>query len=218
MSSFTASVHRSVHSKVLFFCKSSVSGFAMWENPGINAHWYPSTPSVLWTSLTDFKFVGHSRSPDIFDGSGCTVPSSNRIPRYSMRCFSNLHFFGLRNSEFSLIMDRTVLTTSLWYVRSSLVAMRISSMYPWTSSPYRALLGQSSLFIILWKVAGAFLRPKFITIGSYCPKGVLNAPFGWSPSQIQIWWDPHRISNFVNKVFPWSFLINGAMSDSSDVS
>src|SRR6266566_5653468 len=174
MSSFTASVHRSVHSKVLFFCRSSVSGFAIWENPGINACWYPRTPSVLQTSLTDFKFVGHLRSPDILDGSGCTVPFSSRIPRYSTQCFSNSHFSGLRNNEFSFIIDRTILTTSLWYARLFLVAMRMSSMYPWTSSPYQALIGRSSLFIILWKVAGVFLRPKFITIGLYCPKGVLK--------------------------------------------
>src|SRR6266576_2179112 len=186
ISSFTASVHRSVHSKVLFFCKSSVSGLAMWENPGMNARWYPRTPRVLRTSLTDFKVVGHSQSPDIFDGSGCTVPFSSKIPRYSTQCFSNLHFSSLRNNEFSSIMDSTVLTTFLWYVRSFLVAMRMSSIYPWTSSLYWALIGQSSLFIILWKVAGAFLRPKFITIGSYCPNGVLNAPFGWSPSRIQM--------------------------------
>src|SRR6266567_5596908 len=184
----------------------------------MNARWYLRTPSVLQTSLTDFKVVGHSRSPDIFDGSNCTVPSSNRIPRYSMRCFSNLHFSSLRNSEFSFITDRTVLTTSLWYVRSSLMAMRISSMYPWTSSPYHALIGRSSLFIILWKVAGAFLRPKFITIGSYCPNGVLNAPLNWSPSRIRMLWYPHQMSNLVNKVFPWSFSINGAMSGSGDVS
>src|SRR6266567_3494617 len=184
----------------------------------MNARWYLRTPSVLQTSLTNFKVVGHSQSPDIFDGSSCTVPSSNRIPRYSTQCFSNLHFSGLRNSEFSFIMDRTVLTTFLWYVRSSLVAMRILSMYPWTSSPNHALISRSSLFIILWKVAGAFLKPKFITIGSYCPKGVLNTPFGWSPSRIQILWYPHQISNFVNRVFPWSFSISGVMSGSDNVS
>src|SRR6266700_5275509 len=147
----------------------------MWENPGMNARWYPRTPSVLRTSLTDFRVVGHSRSPDIFDGSGCTVPFSSRIPKYSTQHFSNSHFSGLRNNEFSFIMDRTALTTSLWYVRSSLVAMRMLSMYPWMSSPYWALIGRSNLFIILWKVAGAFLRPNFFTIGSCCPYGVFNA-------------------------------------------
>src|SRR6266576_2421521 len=184
----------------------------------MNAHWYPRTPSVLQTSLTDFKVVGHSQSPDIFDGSGCTVPSSSRIPRYSTRCLSNSHFSGLRNNEFSFIMDSTAFTTSLWCVRSSLVAMRISSMYPWTSSPYWALIGRSSLFIILWKVAGVFLRPKFITIGSYCPNGVLNAPLCWSPSFIWMLWYPHLISNLVNRVFPWSVSINGAISGNGDVS
>ncbi len=190
----------------------------MWENPGMNARWYPRTPRVLRTSLTDFKVVGHSRSPDIFDGSSCTVPFSSRIPRYSTRCFSNSHFSGLRNNEFSFIMDSMALTTSLWYAGSSLVAIRMSSMYPWTSSPYRALIGRSSLFIILWKVAGAFLRPKFITIGSYCPNDVLNAPLNWLPSRIRILWYPHRMSNLVNKVFPWSFSINGAISGNGDVS
>src|SRR6266566_10006616 len=82
--------------------------------------------------------------------------------------------------------------------------MRMSSIYPWTSSLYCALIGQSSLFIILWKVAGAFLRPKFITMGSYCPNGVLNAPLCWSPSFIRMLWYPHLMLNLVNRVFPWS--------------
>src|SRR6266576_6027325 len=181
------------------------------------AHWYLRTPSVLRTSLTDFKVVGHSWSPNIFDGSSCTVLFSNRIPRYSTRCFSNSHFSGLRNNEFSFIVDSTALTTVLWYARSSLVAIRMSSMYPWTSSPYLALIGRSSLFIILWKVAGAFLRPKFITIGSYCPNEVLNTPLNWLPSRIQMLWYPHWISNLVNRVFPWSFSISGAISGSGDI-
>src|SRR6266566_7192681 len=184
----------------------------------MNAHWYPRTPNVLRTSLTNFSIVGHSWSPATFDGSGCTVPFSNRIPRYLTQCFSNLHFSGLRNSDSSFIACRTFLTTSLWYVRLSLVAIRMSSMYPWTSSPYRALIGRSSLFIILWKVAGAFLRLKFITIGSYCPSDVLNTPLNWSPSRIRMLWYPHQISNLVNRVFPWSFSISGAISGSGDVS
>ena len=83
---------------------------------------------MLRTSLTDFSIVSQSQSPVTFDGSGYTVPLSSRIPRYSMQCFSNLHFSGLRKSECSFIMLSTTLTTSLWYSRSSVVAIRILSM------------------------------------------------------------------------------------------
>ena len=40
---------------------------------------------------------------------------------------------------------------------------------------------RNTLTIARTKVAGAFRSPKFITIGSYCPSGVVNAAFSWSP-------------------------------------
>ena len=38
------------------------------------------------------------------------------------------------------------------------------------------------VFIIIWKVAGEFVRPKNIMVGSNSPSGVRNAAFYLSPS------------------------------------
>jgi len=38
--------------------------------------------------------------------------------------------------------------------------------------------------IIVWKVAGEFVNPKYITVGSYVPMSIVNAAFHLSPSLI----------------------------------
>ncbi len=60
----------------------------------------------------------------------------------------------------------------------------MSSIYteshPWATSV------RKMVFIIIWKVAGEFVRPKNITVGSNSPSGVRNAAFHLSPSLILI--------------------------------
>jgi len=51
-----------------------------------------------------------------------------------------------------------------------------------------------------WNVAGEFVNPKNITIGSKDPSGVVNAAFYSSPSLILILLYPHLKSIFV-KIF-----------------
>ena len=48
--------------------------------------------------------------------------------------------------------------------------------------------------IIVWKVVGELVSPKYMTIGSQTPKQVLKAAFHWSPSRIRILLYPHRMS------------------------
>ena len=48
---------------------------------------------------------------------------------------------------------------------------------------------------MVWKVAGEFLSPKNITVGSNNPSGVRNTPFHLSPSLILMLLYPHQISN-----------------------
>src|SRR5258708_19581300 len=58
------------------------------------------------------------------------------------------------------------------------------------------------VFIIIWKVAGEFVRPKNIIVGSKSPSGVRNAAFHSSPGFMRMLLYPHRISNLVNNVHP----------------
>ena len=47
--------------------------------------------------------------------------------------------------------------------------------------------------IIVWKVAGELVSPKYMTMGSQMPKQVLNAAFHWSPLWIQMLLYPHQM-------------------------
>jgi len=62
--------------------------------------------------------------------------------------------------------------------------MRISSIYT-AISPF-VIRSAKTEFIRAWKVAGLFVIPKYITLGSKSPLFVDIAPFHSSPSQIQI--------------------------------
>ena len=60
------------------------------------------------------------------------------------------------------------------------------------------------VFIIIWKVAGEFVNPKNMTVGSNSPSGVRKAAFHSSPGLMRILLYPHRMSNLVNSVHPAS--------------
>src|SRR6266478_1516482 len=91
--------------------------------------------------------------------------------------------------------------------------MAISSIYtdshPWVTSV------RKMVFIIIWKVAGEFVSPKNITVGSNSPSGVRNVAFHSSPSLIRMLLYPHLTSTFVNSVHPrnrsMTWGINGDM-------
>src|SRR6266550_7958033 len=76
--------------------------------------------------------------------------------------------------------------------------MAISSMY--TDNHPFATSVRKIVFIIIWNIAGEFVRPKNITVGSNSPSGVRNAPFHSLPSLMRMLLYPHRTSNFVNRV------------------
>jgi len=52
-------------------------------------------------------------------------------------------------------------------------------------------------FIILWKVAGALEKPKYITVASKRPHLIINAVFYLSPSLMQILLYPYLKSILV---------------------
>ena len=53
-------------------------------------------------------------------------------------------------------------------------------------------------FIIRWNVAGAFVIPKNMTVGSYSPRSVMKANFSSSPSLMRTLLYPHLKSRAVN--------------------
>src|SRR6266436_4280905 len=83
---------------------------------------------------------------------------------------------------------------------SCFVCTTMLSMY--TDSQPCATLVQKMVFIIIWKVAGEFVRLKNMTVGSNSPSGVRKAAFHLSPSLIQMLLYPHWMSTFVKRVHP----------------
>jgi hypothetical protein len=57
------------------------------------------------------------------------------------------------------------------------LSMNIENHPSWTSH-------QNIVFIIIWKVAGKFVNPKNMTVGSKSPLGVKKAAFHSSPGLI----------------------------------
>ena len=57
---------------------------------------------------------------------------------------------------------------------------------------------------MVWNVAGEFVRPKNMTLGSNKPWFVMKAAFHSSPSLIRTLLYPHRISNLENSDAPWT--------------
>jgi len=70
------------------------------------------------------------------------------------------------------------------------------------------------LSIIVWKVAGLFVRLKNMTRGSYKLRLVRKAAFHSSPSFIQTLLKPHWMSNFVKYLAPLSFAISSGIKGS----
>ena len=48
--------------------------------------------------------------------------------------------------------------------------------------------------IIVWKVAGELVSPKYMTMGSQTLKHVLKVAFHWSPSHMRMLLYPHQMS------------------------
>src|SRR5258708_38235778 len=61
---------------------------------------------------------------------------------------------------------------------------------------------QNIVFIIIWKVAGEFVRLKNMTVGLKSPSGVRKAAFHSSPGFMCMLLYPHHMSNLVNNVHP----------------
>ena len=55
-----AMVQAGVQSKVMVFFRRFISGFTISAKPGMKGHWNPRIPSMLLTSLMDFRVVSHS--------------------------------------------------------------------------------------------------------------------------------------------------------------
>ena len=68
------------------------------------------------------------------------------------------------------------------------------------------------VFIIIWNVAGKFVSPKNMTVGSKSPSGVRKAAFHSSPGLMQMLLYPHQMSNLVNRVHPASLSTMDGMS------
>ncbi len=68
------------------------------------------------------------------------------------------------------------------------------------------------MFIIIWNVAGEFVSPKNITVGSNSPLGVRKAAFHSSPSLIRMLLYSHLMSTLVNRVHPLSLLMTWGIS------
>src|SRR5260370_16922208 len=103
-------------------------------------------------------------------------------------------------------MTRMMWIYSLWCCRCScyvspgrlFVWIARSSMYT-ESHPWATCLW-NMVFIIIWNVAGEFVRPKNMTIGSKSPSGVRNAAFHSSPVFMHMLLYPHCMLNLVNNV------------------
>src|SRR6267142_1496293 len=91
-----AVVHVGVQSKVVVFFRRFVRGFAMFAKLGMKGRWNPKIPSVLLTSLTDFRVVGQSLIPAILLGSMLISPCPRCTPRKSTSSCLKTHFDGLR--------------------------------------------------------------------------------------------------------------------------
>ena len=67
-------------------------------------------------------------------------------------------------------------------------------------------------FIMVWKVAGLFVRPKNMTSGSNRLRFVRKAAFHSSPSLIRTLLKPHRTSSLVKYRAPLRRLTRSEMS------
>ena len=144
--------------------------------------------------------VGHSVIPLTLIGSIFTEPCPIMTPRYSTSFWWNRHFSGLRKRSLRVSLDRKCRTFSSCSLSSSSVAIMTLSIYTLSHPCVISLWKMSS--IMVWKVAGKFIRPKNITMGSNSPSEVLKAAFHSSPSLILMLLYLHCTSNLENIHFP----------------
>ena len=129
-----------------------------------------------------------------------TEPFPTIIPRYSTCRWLKWHFSGLRNSPSLCSLARCSSTHHSCSSSVPSVWTTISSIYTEVSPLSISSLRSSS--IMVWNVAGEFVNPKNITVGSNRPSLVLKAAFHSSPSLMCTLLYPHLTSSFVNHCFP----------------
>ena len=119
-------------------------------------------------------------------------------PRNSTSLTFHLHFSCFTNRSFSSNLFNTSSTSSS-YSSSVFVVTSMSSMnvavFPWF------IISQNKSFIIIWKVVGELVKPKYMTVSSYTLICVVNMAFHLSPSFILTLLYPHLRSSFVNTFF-----------------
>ena len=97
------------------------------------------------------------------------------IPRNFTSLIFYLHFFGFTNRSFSFSLFSTSSTNSLCpsfvSVATSMLSMNIA-VFLWF------IISWNKLFIIIWKVVGELVKPKYIIVGLYAPICVMNVMIG----------------------------------------
>ena len=141
-----------------------------------------------------FLGAGQFRMPSTFFFCISTPFSSITTSRNSTFFIFYQHFLGFMKRSFSLSHFSTS-STILPYLFSVSVATIISSIKVAVFSWFT--ISWNRLFIIVWKVAGEFVSPKYITVSSYTPICVVNAIFYLSSSLILILLYLHLRSSFV---------------------
>ena len=110
----------------------------------------------------------------IFFGSAWVPSADTTYPRYSRWFLRKKHFFVLRRRQ----ACRTRLKTCWICCKCS---SKVSEKIMMSSTYTKANLSSTGLrivFIVLWKVASAFLSPKDMRRYSYCPQGNIKEVLG----------------------------------------
>ena len=135
-------------------------------------------------------------------GSATTPSLVTRKPRYATSGDAKVHFFRLQKSSALLSRSRTFFTAAQCSSMLSLcVYIKISSRYTTHRS---SSMSDSARLMYAWKVAGAFVNPKGMTLYSKCPYRVRNAVFHSSPARIRMRWYASLRSSVVKNCAPWS--------------
>ena len=147
--------------------------------------------------LTHFG-VSHSKTPFTFTSSILIPSGPITTPKNLTSLTFYLHFSSFIYKSFSSNLLITFATNSS--CPSSISVPTIMSSMNTATFPV-LIKSLNNSFIIAWKVAGEFVNPKNITIGSKNPSGVVNAAFYLSPSLILMLLYPHLKSIFMNIFF-----------------
>lgn len=101
----------------------------------------------------------------------CTPFASISCPRKVIRDYKNLHLRSLRKNLYFRNLSRTIRKCYMWSA-TLLLWMMISSRYTLTNLLVKS---PNALFMTLWKLLGAFVRPNGNTNHSHYPCYVTNA-------------------------------------------